>query len=109
MVEETYADNMAYEPCILYLNGDYWGIYGIREKVDEHYIEDNYGYPDDEVDLLNSWQALAGSDTHFVSSYEEIMDMDVNDDQYYDFINSKFDINNFQDYFIIQTYIQLYF
>ena len=29
-----------------------------------------------------------------------------NADDYYDFANSKFDLENFKDYFIIQTYIQ---
>ena len=106
VIQETHADNMAYEPCILYLNGEYWGIYGIREKIDEHYVEDNYGYDDSEVDLLNSWNTLAGSDVHFFDAYDQIMMMDNNADDYYNFVNSKFDLDNFKDYFIIQTYIQ---
>ena len=99
-------DERSVEFCIVYLNGDYWGIYGIREKIDEHYIEDNFGYDDSEVDLLNSWNTLAGSDAHFVQAYDQIMMMDVDDFGYYDFVNSKFDLDNYKDYFIIQTYIQ---
>ena len=106
VAQQTHVDNMAYQPCILYLNGSYWGIYGIREKIDEHYIEDNFGYDDSEVDLLNSWTTLAGSDAHFVEAQNQILTMDVDDPDYYNFVNSKFDLDNFKDYFIVQTYIQ---
>jgi len=27
---------ISYEPCVLYVNGDYWGVYEIREKVDDN-------------------------------------------------------------------------
>ena len=26
-------DERSYEPCILYVNGEYWGLYELREKV----------------------------------------------------------------------------
>ena len=32
--------------------------------------------------------------------------MSPDDDNYYNFINTKIDLNNLQDYFIIQTYVQ---
>ena len=53
IASETNVNYMAYEPCITYLNGEYWGIYGIREKIDEHYVESNHGISSDKVDLLN--------------------------------------------------------
>ena len=37
---ETNVNYMAYQPCIVYLNGEYWGVYGIREKIDESDIPD---------------------------------------------------------------------
>ena len=35
LAKNSNIDRMGYEPCIVYLNGAYWGLYGIREKIDE--------------------------------------------------------------------------
>ena len=56
----SHIDRMGYQPCIVYLNGDYWGLYGIREKIDEHYVESNHGIDSKKVDLLNRDSALSG-------------------------------------------------
>ena len=71
-VKETNIDRMGYEPAIVYLNGDYWGLYGIREKIDEHYVESNHGMNSEKIDLLNRDSALAGSSDHFMASFEII-------------------------------------
>ena len=34
------------EPCIVFINGEYWGIYSITEDYSDNYIEDNYGVDD---------------------------------------------------------------
>ncbi|MCF8374222.1 MAG: CotH kinase family protein [Bacteroidales bacterium] len=49
-------DERTYEPCILYLNGAYWGVYDIREKADDHDYTDYY-YNQDEFDIqyLKTW------------------------------------------------------
>ena len=97
---------MGYEPAIVYLNGDYWGLYGIREKIDEHYVESNHGMRSDKVDLLNRDSALAGSSDHFMESFEIIQNTSVQDTSFIDVFSSRFDIDNYLDYFITQTYIQ---
>ena len=38
IVVDTEADRMEYRPAILYLNGQYWGIHNIREKINEDYL-----------------------------------------------------------------------
>lgn len=35
-------DERTWRPCILYLNGEYWGVYELREKVDDHDFTDYY-------------------------------------------------------------------
>tara|TARA_B100001093_G_scaffold511223_1_gene578642 strand:+ start:134 stop:1990 length:1857 start_codon:yes stop_codon:yes gene_type:complete len=106
VVKETNIDRMGYEPAIVYLNGDYWGLYGIREKIDEHYVESNHGMRSDKVDLLNRDSALAGSSDHFMETFEIIQNTSVQDTSFMDIFSSRFDIENYIDYFITQTYIQ---
>ena len=106
IASETNVNYMAYEPCITYLNGEYWGVYGIREKIDEHYIEDNYGFNSDSIDLMNAWGVLAGSDENAIDSYELLMGEDANSNGFYELFSSIWNIDNYMDYFIIQTFIQ---
>ena len=38
-------DERTYRPCVVYLNGEYWGVYEIREKADDHdYTEYYFGH-----------------------------------------------------------------
>ena len=106
IASETNVNYMAYEPCITYLNGEYWGVYGIREKIDEHYIEDNYGFNSDSIDLMNAWSVLAGSDENAIDSYQIIMDENANSNGFYELFSSIWNVDNYMDYFIIQTFIQ---
>lgn len=41
-----------YEPTVVYINGEYWGIQNIREKINEHYLAQNYGIDKNNVDIL---------------------------------------------------------
>ena len=106
LVKNTHVDYMEYEPAILFLNGAYWGLYGIREKMDEHYIESHYGVPSDEVDLLNRDNVLAGSDTGFVNMHDFITTVNPIDSGYYGQVDAMLDIENYCDYFAIETFIQ---
>ncbi|MFT5860691.1 MAG: hypothetical protein ACI865_002805 [Flavobacteriaceae bacterium] len=106
IASKTHAHNTSFEPCILYLNGDYWGVYGIREKVDEQYIEDNFGVDEDSVDLLNSSAALAGTASDFVEAYVSLMNTEPQEEGYFNVLDAQFDVQNYIDYFVIETYIQ---
>ena len=103
---ETNVNYMAYQPCIVYLNGEYWGVYGIREKIDEHYIEDNYGFNSDSIDLLNSFGVLTGTNINANNTYFTIINENPESDGFYELFSSFWNVNNYIDYFIIQTFIQ---
>lgn len=44
--------NQAYRPVVLYINGAYWGIHYIREKINEGFIAANANVSEDSVNLL---------------------------------------------------------
>lgn len=44
----------AYEPVTLYINGEYWGVAAMRERVDTAMIADHYGVDEDSIVLLKS-------------------------------------------------------
>lgn len=106
LIQDTHVDNMGYEACLVYLNGEFWGVYGIREKFDEHYIEDNHGVPSESVDLMNSFTVLAGSSGHWQETVDLLMNMDSNSSDFYAAADARLDLKNYIDYFTIETYCQ---
>ncbi len=47
-------DVMAYRPSILFINGEYWGIHNIREKINEHYVQSHHGVPLTGMDIIEN-------------------------------------------------------
>lgn len=45
-------DTQAWEPAVLYLNGQLWGLYSFREKLDEHWIEAHHDADPDNLDRV---------------------------------------------------------
>jgi hypothetical protein len=100
LARETGLDTQGYRPTVLYLNGDYWGIYNIREKLTEHYVESHYGVPTDEVDLIEGYGAAnSGSASTYNSMRSFISGRDMNDPDHYQEVQERYlDIANFIDY-----------
>jgi hypothetical protein len=105
----THIDMMDGRPCVLFINGKYWGVYELREKQDENYIENNSGIPEDRIDFLQfNGSIIQGSNKAFLEMVDFISDNDMTLDSNYNKAKSILDIENFCDYFITQTYIVNY-
>ena len=52
LVAPTGIVYQAYEPAIVFLNGEYWGIQNIREKINEHFLDQNYEVDKNSLDIL---------------------------------------------------------
>ncbi len=49
-------DERSWEPCVVYVNGQYWGVYDMREKVDDADFTDHYFQQDeDNLQFLKTW------------------------------------------------------
>ncbi|MBN4065991.1 CotH kinase family protein [Candidatus Amoebophilus asiaticus] len=102
----THLDIMDHQPCVMYLNGKYWGVYGIRERQDEKYIQENYGIDGDYIDLLRfNGDVMNGSEKAFLDMVDFIVDNDMGLKANYDTVKNILDIENFCDYIITETYI----
>ncbi|MCK5147944.1 CotH kinase family protein [bacterium] len=100
-------DYMAYEPAIVYINGVFWGIYNIREKMNEFYPESNHGIDKDNVDLLEgTGQASAGTEDHYQNLLTYIRSNDLSNDIHYNYVKSMIDITGCMNYFIAQIYFR---
>ncbi|MFO7668983.1 MAG: CotH kinase family protein [Bacteroidales bacterium] len=105
-------DLMNYRPAVIYLNSEFWGIYGIREFINEDYIYSHYGYKEDEYDLIKSpysWMDIkVGNDSAYRELYRYIISNDLAEQTNYSHLEELMDINEYINYNIAQIYLANY-
>ena len=98
-------DIQAYRPSVVFINGEYWGIHNIREKMNEDYIAANHGVDPDNVDLLERNSGVIEGDN---VAYNQLIDFvstnDMSQPDNYDYVTSKMDIDEYIDYHILHIY-----
>nr|NQU91378.1 CotH kinase family protein [Bacteroidota bacterium] len=100
------------EKGILYCNGDYWGIYGYREKVSDHDFT-NYYYDQGKYDIYflklwgGSWAEYGGqaawndwNDLHNFIKYN-----DMGDPENWTYVKSRLDYTSLVDYIHINSFV----
>jgi len=87
---------IAYSPVIGYINGEYKGIFGLREKCDEDYLESNYGISE-EVDIVESFYTDA-------PEYAEIMQLIDDESATFADFEAIMEMSQFIDYLCCETY-----
>ena len=99
-------ETLASRPVALYLNGEYWGIYYIHERPDEHYLEDHCHVDINGINLIEDWGGTceAGSNLNFLMLYDFIANNDLADPDAYSYVASQIDISNFIDYQIFEIF-----
>lgn len=92
-------------PVVLFLNGEYWGIYYLEEKGDERYLESHYNVDPDNVNIIDSWAtAENGSSDSYYALYYWLMGADLSDSAQYQYFSEQIDIPNFIDYMIFELF-----
>jgi hypothetical protein len=107
IMRNTNTGYLGYEPCNMFLNGEYWGVYEIRTNDNHTYVERNFGLKKSEFDLIYEGRDLEiknGSDTGFYNMYNYAMTANPVDSAFYRSMDAKFDLKNYTDYFIAETY-----
>ena len=99
-------ETLASRPVVLFLNGEYWGIYYIHEKPDEHYLEDHLGVDPDQVTILSGWSPKVdcGDPSNYIDLFNWMSEADLTDPEAYAYAASKIDIDNFIDYYCFELF-----
>ena len=106
LVEHMDVDVQAYRPAVLFLNGKYWGIHNIREKISEHYIAGNFGIDPDEVNLLEgNGSVITGTNAGYAAMVNYANTHDMTDPKYYEVVKAQIDIDQYIDYMIGHIYL----
>lgn len=112
LVDGTEIDFQGYRAAVLYINGEYWGIHNIREKINEHFVASNSSSDPDNIDLVqgggeefpNGFGAIHGT----IENYDELISFvtfsDLRNAEVYAQVEEYIDMDNYIDYMATQIY-----
>lgn len=108
LIADTGLDTQAYRPTVVYLNGDYWGIHNLREKLNEHYVIGNHEVPRGGLDLIEGYGTVIAGDSQaytamrsFVSTKDLTLETNLQT-----LVDRYLDLDNFLDYQASILYFQ---
>lgn len=82
-----------------YINGRYWGIYEIREKLDPDYFETRFGIDKSEIDLVkNNSEVQSGSSGDWNALRRTVEDLAPDDEAGWASVANRIDLDNHMDY-----------
>lgn len=102
-------DERTYLPCVLYVNGQYWGVYEIREKVDDpDFTRQYYDQGEKWIDYIktwgNTWEEY-GSSQDWYDLHNFITTNDMSVPTNYEYAEDRLNMLSLIDYFIINTHV----
>ncbi len=111
LVSHLNIDTMAYRPSVLFLNGEFWGIYNIREFYDKNYLQAHYGADKNKVVMLDVYKTpkvIEGEAGDAKLYQDEVINYlknnDITNSSVYENIKTKIDIENYINYNVIEIY-----
>ena len=99
------VDVQDYKATILYINGKYWGIYFLREKVDEDFVSSHYNVDEKGTNIVRIDNVVSsGSSTDYNELLSYVKSHDMSSSSSYEWVSKHLDIENFIDYLIGELY-----
>ena len=100
------------ERVVVYINGLFWGVYSIREKVsDSDYTKHYYGQDKYNIQYVmnwgNTWAQYGGgdaiSDWNAITNYADNNNLAIQSN--YEYVASEIDITSLVDYILINSFV----
>ena len=121
LAEDTAVETKESRPCVVYLNGEYWGLYVLEEDYSDDYFEDLHGVNKDDVVVykgdaetyeigysLDEGEIPEGEGVDYY--FRELLDFfdthsDLKAQEDYDAFVKLVDPDSVMDYFAVQCWI----
>jgi hypothetical protein len=101
------TETRAYQPSIVLVNGEYFGILNNRERYDRHFFERKFGILEGDLDFLkDDLTADEGDDLHYHAMEAYLENNSLATQANYDYIATQLDPEDFRDYYIANIYMQ---
>lgn len=110
LLEGTQVDYQRSRQVVVFYNGHYYGIHDLREKLNEHFVETNYGIDADKVDFVKHSGVTAEASGGTTDAYLNLLNMlfsndlsTENNDTYKKFLD-QVNIASWVEYFAAEIY-----
>ena len=104
----TNLSAQASKPVVLYLCGEFWGIYFMRERFSADYVADHFDVNKDTVNLINGYGSYAEAENGSRKDFDALVSFaktnDLNKDENYDYLAGRIDLNSLFDWYICRGY-----
>ena len=109
LLEGSGVDYQRSRQVVVFYNGEYHGIYDLRERLNEHFIETNYGIDSKQVNMVKHIKNTITASGGTVDSYMELLDLihasDFSTDAAaYNKVTTMMDVGNYADYMAAEIY-----
>ncbi len=108
---QLHVDVRRSEKCIIYLNGTYWGVYDLREKVDDHdYTEFYHNQGKYDIQYIKTWGGTWAEygDQQALDDWEElynfIMENDMAVGSNFKYVTDRYDYTSLVDYILVNSF-----
>lgn len=94
-----------YRPVALYINGDYFGLYYLREKIDKHFVSRKLNVPTDSVTIVMSHSYVEEGDPNAFKQFKNFISThDMSVPANYEYVKKNMDLQSLIDYKIGEMY-----
>lgn len=108
LLEGTHVDYQRSRQVVVFYNGNYYGIHDMREKLNEHFVETNYGIDSKGVDVVKHTNkgisASGGSSDGYVQMLTFASTNDLSIDENYAQLKTMLDIASYTEYMAAEIY-----
>jgi gliding motility-associated-like protein len=105
-------DERTWRPCVVYVNGQYWGVYEIREKADDHDYTDYY-FDQDKFNLYylktwgGTWQDYGAPNAQpdWTNLRNYILNNNMGNPANFAYVDTLLSWKSLCDYFVFNSYV----
>ena len=96
LMRDSELDFQDYNPVATYINGSYWGMYNMREKINEHMLASKHNIDAGSISLLtNNAEIIQGSNDEYHQLIDYIENTNLSDDSNFEYIKDQIDLTNY--------------
>ncbi len=105
-------DYLGYQPANVFINGEYWGILNVREKINEHYVASNYSIDPEQIDMLEKeaffdWgEVICGVGDLYADLIDYVDKNDLSLEANYKHVSTLMDVEEFLNYYLAEIYFE---
>lgn len=107
-IRELKVSSMNFEPYVLFLDGEYWGVYWLNEKYDANYLEYYYEVDGENVILIKGGDMIEGEGDdkkYYLDMLKFCSESDLTKTENYQKVSELIDMESYIDYYALMVYL----